>query len=89
MQKKEGNDVTNYFYQNGSVLYTKDSASNLKTFNLLNVSDIFGTTRKSGTAEDYYLYTEDLKGSTVNVLDSSAGKVASYNICLLYTSRCV
>ena len=28
--------------------------------------------------QDYYLYTDDLRGSTVNVLDSSAGKVASY-----------
>ena len=80
VQKKEGSDVTNYFYQNSSVLYTNDGSGNLKTFNLLNVSDIFGTTRKSETAEDYYLYTGDLRGSTVNVLDSSAGKVASYNI---------
>ena len=80
VQKKEGTDVTNYFYQNGSVRYTTDSASNLKTFNLLNVSDIFGTARKDETAEDYYLYTDDLRGSTVNVLDSSADKVVSYNI---------
>lgn len=80
VQKKEGTDVTNYFYQNGSVLYTNDGNGSLKTFNLLNVSDIFGTTRKSGTAEDYYLYTEDLKGSTVNVLDSSVDKVVFYNI---------
>ena len=78
VQKKEGNDVTNYFYQNGSVLYTADGSGSLKSFNLLNVSDIFGTERKSGTGEDYYLYTEDLRGSTVNVLDSSAEAVVSY-----------
>ena len=78
VQKKEGTDVTNYFYQNGSVLYTTDSNNSLKSFNLLNVSDIFGTERKSGTSESYYLYTEDLKGSTVNVLDNSASKVVSY-----------
>ena len=78
VQKKEGSNVTNYFYQEGSVLYTTDANGNLKAFNLLNEDDAFGTARKSETAEDYYLYTDDLKRSTVNVLDSSAGKVASY-----------
>lgn len=75
MQKKEGNDVTNYYYQFGNVLYTTDVNGSLKSFNLLNRIDTFGTARKSETAEDYYLYTDDLRGSTVNVLDSSAGKV--------------
>ena len=78
VQKKEGNDVTNYYYQFGNVLYTTDVNGSLKSFNLLNRIDTFGTARKSETAEDYYLYTDDLRGSTVNVLDSSAGKVASY-----------
>ena len=44
VQKKEGSAVTNYFYQNGSVLYTTDSLGNLKAFYLLNVSDAFATT---------------------------------------------
>ncbi len=44
VQKKEGSAVTNYFYQNGSVLYTTDSAGALKAFYLLNVSDAFATT---------------------------------------------
>jgi len=78
IQKKESSDVTNYFYQEGSVLYTTDANGSLKSFNLLNVSDAFGTARKSGTSENYYLYTEDLRGSTVNVLDNSASKVVSY-----------
>ena len=80
VQKKEGNDVTNYYYQFGNVLYTTDVNGSLKSFNLLNRIDTFGTSRKSETVEDYYLYTDDLRGSTVNVLDSSADKVASYNI---------
>ena len=80
VQKKEGTDVTNYFYQSGSMLYTTDVNGSLKSFNLLNRIDTFGTSRKSETVEDYYLYTDDLRGSTVNVLDSSADKVASYNI---------
>ena len=62
------------------VLYTTDANGNLKVFNLLNGPDAFGTARKDETAKDYYLYTDDLRGSTVNVLDSSADKVVSYNI---------
>ena len=60
------------------VLFSTEGKDSLKSFDLLNVSDIFGTERKSGTSESYYLYTEDLKGSTVNVLDNSASKVVSY-----------
>ena len=59
VQKKEGSDVTNYFYQNGSVLYTTDSAGNLKVFYLLNVSDAFATSRIETGSEAYYFYTED------------------------------
>ncbi len=70
--------LTSFFYQFGSVLYTTDANDSLKSFNLLNQTDAFGTARKNGTGESYYLYTEDLRGSTVNVLDSSASQVVSY-----------
>ena len=78
VQKKEGSETTNYFYQLGSVLYTDDGSGNLKSFNLLNGSDAFGTERKAGSSHDYYLYTEDAKGSTVNVLDNAGSRVVSY-----------
>ena len=76
--KTEGSDVTNYFYQNGSVLYTTDSLGNVKAFNLLNVSDILGTLRINGNNVSSYFYTEDMRGSTVNVIDNSGNTVLSY-----------
>ena len=78
VQKKEGSETTNYFYQLGSVLYTDGADGNLKSFNLLNGADAFGTERKTGSSHDYYLYTEDAKGSTVNVLDNAGSRVVSY-----------
>ena len=78
VQKKEGSETTNYFYQAGSVLYTGDGDGQLKTFNLLNGADAFGTERKDGSSHGYYLYTEDAKGSTVNVLDNAGSRVVSY-----------
>ena len=78
VSKTEGSDVTNYFYQDGSVLYTTDSQGNVKAFNLLNVSDILGTLRINGNNVSSYFYTEDMKGSTVNVIDNSGNTVLSY-----------
>lgn len=78
VQKKEGGSTTDYFYQMGSVLYTGDGDGNLKSFNLLDEEDAFGTERKDGSGHDYYLYTKDAKGSTVNVLDKAGSRVVSY-----------
>ena len=78
VSKTEGSDVTNYFYQDGSVLYTTDSQGNVKAFNLLNVSDILGTLRINGNNVSSYFYTEDMRGSIVNVIDNSGNTVLSY-----------
>ena len=78
VSKREGSDVTNYFYQDGSVLYTTDSQGNVKAFNMLNVSDILGTLRINGNNVSSYFYTEDMRGSTVNVIDNSGNTVLSY-----------
>ena len=75
-------------YTDGTVsqsnLYTTDASGSLKAFNLLNISDAFGTDRKSGTSETYYLYIEDLKGSMVNVPDNSASRVVFYLSALIH-----
>ena len=39
-------NITNYYYQEGSVLYTSDEDNEVKAFNLLNFSDIFATERE-------------------------------------------
>ena len=62
----------------GSVLYTDDGSGNLKSFNLLNGSDTFRTECEARSSYDYYLYTEDAKGSTVTVLDNAGSRVVSY-----------
>ena len=64
--------------QLGSVLYTGGADGSLKSFNLLGGADAFGTERKAGSSHDYYLYTEDAKGSTVTVLDNAGSRVVSY-----------
>ena len=78
VQKTEGTAVTNYFYQNGSVLYTTDDEGALTSFNLLNVSDAFATERVGTAGSEYFFYTEDQRGSTVNVLDKDRNRVVSY-----------
>ena len=78
IRKTEGTAVTNYFYQSGSVLYTNDNSGELKSFNLLNISDAFATSRVLEDRENYYFYTEDYRGSTVNMLDNSGSQVVSY-----------
>ena len=64
--------------QLGIALYTDDGSGNLKSINLLNGAGAFGTERRAGSSQDYYLYMEDAKGSTVNVLDSAGFRVVSY-----------
>ena len=71
-------DITNYFYQEGSVLYTTNGESNPKSFNLLNISDIFGTERAVGSDEHYYFYLDDIRGSKTGLIDSSAENVVAY-----------
>ncbi|MFR1723914.1 hypothetical protein [Emergencia timonensis] len=63
--------------QLGSVLYTGGADGSLKSFNLLNGSDTFGTECEARSSYAYYLYTEDAKGSTVNVLDNAGSRVIS------------
>ena len=64
--------------QLGSVLYTGGADGSLKSINLLNGAGAFGTERRAGSSHDYYLYTEDAKGSTVTVLDNAGSRVVSY-----------
>ena len=84
VRKDDNGAVTNYFYQEGSVLFTTDDVditdqgTTLKSFNLLNISDIFGTSRTDGNNTDYYFYLEDQRGSTTEIIDSNCDRVVSY-----------
>ncbi len=71
-------DITNYYYQEGSVLYTTDDESNPESFNLHNISDIFGTERTDGSDERYYFYLDDIRGSKTGLIDNTAGSIVYY-----------
>ena len=71
-------DITNYFYQEGSVLYTTDNDNEAKSFNLLNISDIFATEREGENTEEHYFYLDDIRGSKTELIDNSAGNIVSY-----------
>lgn len=79
IRKYEADDVTRYFYQSDSVLYTADETDKLTSWNLLGSSgNAIGTTRGTGTAEEYYLYTKDIRESTSNIIDDTGAGVVSY-----------
>lgn len=79
IRKSEADNTTKYFYQDGSVLYTIDGTDNLTSWNLLGSSEaVIGTTRGTDTAEEYYLYTKDIRESTVNIIDDTGSGVVSY-----------
>ena len=84
IRKEEGSslqnltDITNYFYQEGSVLYTTGQDNETKSFNLLNVSDIFATEREGENTEEYYFYLNDTRGSKTGLIDNTAEGVVSY-----------
>ncbi len=71
-------DITNYFYQEGSVLYTTGEENETKSFNLLNVSDIFATEREGANSDEYYFYLNDVRGSKTMLIDNTAGGIVSY-----------
>ena len=79
MQKKEGSEETNYFYDGTSVLYTTDKADAVTAFNIIGAEDnILTTARFDGDAAEFYTYTKDLRESTVNIVGSDGSAVVSY-----------
>ena len=60
------------------MLYTADEDNEVKAFNLLNVSDIFGTEREEDSSGEYYFYLNDARGSKTNLIDDTAAQVVSY-----------
>lgn len=51
----------------------------LTSWNLLGSSgSVIGTTRGTGTSEEYYLYTKDIRESTTNIIDDTGTGIVSY-----------
>lgn len=79
IQKAEDGKVTNYFYSQGSVLYTEDGSGNATSLNLQGVSgNIIATAREEDGVEGYYYYHKDPAGSTTNLRAADGTSVVSY-----------
>ena len=80
--KKTDNDVvTNYYYSGSILLYTTDEDGNQTSRNIIGLEDnIIATVRTdiAASRNNYYVYTKDIKGSTINIVDSLGNGIVSY-----------
>ena len=80
IQKKEGNNVVNYFYQDGVVLYTSDKNGNKTSQNFLGIDrNVIGTTRYSSEGFEYYTYNKDIQGSTTSIVGEDGTSPVAYD----------
>ena len=70
---------TDYFYQDGTVLYTKDADGNRSSMNLLGISaNVIATSRGTGNSESWYLYNKDIRESTTSIIGANGSAAATY-----------
>ena len=70
---------TDYFYQDGTVLYTKDADGNRSSMNLLGISaNVIATSRGTGNSENWYLYNKDIRESTTSIIGENGSAAATY-----------
>ena len=70
---------TDYFYQDGTVLYTKDADGNRSSMNLLGTSaNVIATSRGTGNSESWYLYNKDIRESTTSIIGANGTAAATY-----------
>ncbi len=80
VRKTENGTATNYFYQDGSVLYTTDSSGAKTTQNFLTTAgSTMATTRYSSSDISYYTYNKDIRNSTVSILDETGAVATKYS----------
>ena len=79
IRKSENGTATNYYYSQGSVLYTEDGSGKGTSLNLHGTAgNIIATGRKTGSGEGYYYYHKDPAGSITNLRDASGASIVSY-----------
>lgn len=81
VEKKEGAEVTDYFYDGTAVLYTKDKDSAVTSFNLIGAEDNILATARPGSegATEFYTYTKDIRESTMNLIGADGTAQVSYD----------
>ena len=79
IQRVEGEQTTNYYYQDGVASYTTDGKGEQTSQDLLGTDgNIIGTQRYTGNDPAYYVYNKDVQGSTTNLLKEDGKADVSY-----------
>ena len=79
IQRVEGDQTTNYYYQDGVASYTTDGKGEQTSQDLLGTDgNIIGTQRYTGNDAAYYVYNKDVQGSTINLLKDDGKADVSY-----------
>ena len=79
IQKTEGDNSINYYYQNGNVLYTTDKDEKKTSHNFVGLEgNTISTMRYDLTGLEYYVYNKDIKSSTTNIIDNNKNSKISY-----------
>ena len=79
IQKVDGDEATNYYYQDGVVAYTTDANGEQNSQNLIGTDgNVLATERFQQNATQYYLYNKDIQGSTSSLVKEDGSADATY-----------
>ena len=79
IQKVDGDEMTNYYYQDGIAAYTTDADGNQNSQNLIGTEgNVLATERFKGDDTQYYLYNKDIQGSTTSLVKEDGSVDATY-----------
>ena len=79
IQKIDGDETINYYYQDGVVAYTTDTNGNQNSQNLIGTDgNVLATERFQQNATQYYLYNKDIQGSTSILVKEDGSADATY-----------
>ena len=79
IQKIDGDETINYYYQDGVVAYTTDAAGEQNSQNLIGTEgNILATQRYQKDTTQYYLYNKDIQGSTTSLVKEDGSADATY-----------
>ena len=88
IQKVDGDETTNYYYQNGVVAYTTDANGEQNSQNLIGTDgNVLATERFQQNATQYYLYNKDIQGSTSSLVKEDGSADATYQYTDLERQR--
>ena len=79
IQKIDGDETINYYYQDGVVDYTTDVNGEQNSQNLIGTDgNVLATERFQQNATQYYLYNKDIQGSTSSLVKEDGSADATY-----------